>query len=122
MIEKDLKELENNFLNHLGEYYGVKTYENKAVKLKVFKRHFDKAVENKLFTEHQEKILTALLHNFEIQLLNIFKQTDNFVEFLDVLIKLTKKPDDKESLEKIVEYEILEYKRKRRRKSKWLLF
>ena len=25
-------------------------------------------------------------------------------EFLDVLIKLTKKPDDKESLEKIVEY------------------
>ena len=45
MIEKDLKELENNFLNHLGEYYGVKTYENKATKLKVFKRHFDKAVE-----------------------------------------------------------------------------
>tara|TARA_R100000329_G_scaffold59536_1_gene53423 strand:- start:117 stop:449 length:333 start_codon:yes stop_codon:yes gene_type:complete len=104
MIEKDLKELENNFLNHLGEYYGVKTYENKATRLKVFKRHFDKAVENKLFTEHQEKILTALLHNFEIQLLNIFKQTDNFVEFLDVLIKLSKKPDDKESLEKIVEY------------------
>ena len=65
---------------------------------------FDKAVENKLFTEHQVKILTALLHNFEIQLLNIFKQTDNFVEFLDVLIKLSKKPDDKESLEKIVEY------------------
>ena len=75
MIEKDLKELENNFLNHLGEYYGVKTYENKATKLKVFKRQF-----------------------------NIFKQTDNFVEFLDVLIKLSKKPDDKESLEKIVEY------------------
>ena len=46
MIEKDLKELENNFLNHLGEYYGVKTYENKAIKLKVFKRQFDKLNKN----------------------------------------------------------------------------
>ena len=122
MIEKDLKELENNFLNHLGEYYGVKTYENKAVKLKVFKRHFDKAVENKLFTEHQEKILTALLHNFEIQLLNIFKQTDNFVEFLDVLIKLIKSLMIKKVLKKLLSMRNRsEYKKKKEEeKSKWL--
>ena len=49
--------------------------------------------------------------------MNIFKQTDNFVEFLDVLIKLTKKPDDKESLEKIVDMRNhSEYKKKKKKK------
>jgi predicted nucleotide-binding protein (sugar kinase/HSP70/actin superfamily) len=104
MDSKELTKLKNVFKNLLRDFNGIGTYQDKHKNLTDFKNYYDKAKEQRLFTEHQEKIVDALFHNLEIQILNIFKQTNSIEEFFDVLIKLSEKPDDKESLEKIVEY------------------
>ena len=104
MDSKELTKLRNVFKNLLRDFNGVSTYQEKHKHLTDFKKYYDQAKEQRLFTEHQEKIVDALFHNLEIQILNIFKQTNGIEEFFDVLIKLSEKPDDKESLEKIVEY------------------
>ena len=104
MDTKELTKLKNVFRNLLRDFNGVGTYQDKHKNLTDFKKYYDQAKEQRIFTEHQEKIVDALFHNLEIQILNIFKQTNGIEEFFDVLIKLSEKPDDKESLEKIVEY------------------
>lgn len=104
MDSKELTKLKNVFKNLLGDFNGISTYQEKHKSLVDFKKYYDSAKEQRIFTEHQEKIIDALFNNLEIQILNIFKQTNGIEEFFDVLIKLSEKPDDKESLEKIVEY------------------
>ena len=104
MDTKELTKLKNVFRNLLRDFNGIKTYQEKHKNLEDFKKYYDEAKKLRIFTEHQEKIVDTLFHNLEVQILNIFKQTAGIDEFFDVLIKLSEKPDDKESLEKIVEY------------------
>jgi hypothetical protein len=53
---------------------------------------------------NNKDIILALLNNFDVQIENIYMQTNIIMRFFQIAKKLEDKPDDEKSLQALVEY------------------
>ena len=99
-LEKLKKFFETTFKNYLGDH----NYKESQKDFQVFKTYYDGLKEKKVFTEYQQRLIDGFCFQFELQFVNIFKQCSGIQGLFDILIKLSEKPDDKESINKLTEY------------------
>ena len=101
--KKELEVLEKHFENLLQDF-------RSDIKLNISKdksnriQNFIKDKAKNINIINNKDIALVLLNNFDVQIENIYMQTNIILRFCQILKKLEEKPDDEKSLQALVEY------------------
>ena len=101
--KKELEVLEKHFENLLIDF-------RSDIKLNISKdksnriQNFIKDKAKNINIINNKDIALVLLNNFDVQIENIYMQTNIILRFCQILKKLEEKPDDEKSLQALVEY------------------
>ena len=101
--KKELEVLEKHFENLLQDF-------RSDIKLNISKdksnriENFIKQKAKNINIINNKDVVLALLNNFDVQIENIYMQTNIILRFCQILKKLEEKPDDEKSLQALVEY------------------
>ena len=101
--KKELEVFEKHFENLLQDF-------RSDIKLNISKdksnriENFIKEKAKNINIINNKDVVLALLNNFDVQIENIYMQTNIILRFCQILKKLEEKPDDKKSLQALVEY------------------
>jgi len=101
--KKELELFEKHFENLLQDF-------RSDIKLNISKdkssriENFIKEKAKNINIINNKDVVLALLNNFDVQIENIYMQTNIILRFCQILKKLEEKPDDEKSLQALVEY------------------
>ena len=101
--KKELEVFEKHFENLLQDF-------RSDIKLNICKdksnriENFIKEKAKNINIINNKDVVLALLNNFDVQIENIYMQTNIILRFCQILKKLEEKPDDEKSLQALVEY------------------
>jgi len=101
--KKELELFEKHFENLLQDF-------RSDIKLNICKdksnriENFIKQKAKNINIINNKDVVLALLNNFDVQIENIYMQTNIILRFCQILKKLEEKPDDEKSLQALVEY------------------
>ena len=101
--KKELELFEKHFENLLQDF-------RSDIKLNICKdksnriENFIKEKAKNINIINNKDVVLALLNNFDVQIENIYMQTNIILRFCQILKKLEEKPDDEKSLQALVEY------------------
>jgi len=101
--KKELELFEKHFENLLQDF-------RSDIKLNICKdksnriENFIKEKAKNINIINNKDVVLALLNNFDVQIENIYMQTNIILRFCQILKKLDEKPDDEKSLQALVEY------------------
>ena len=101
--KKELELFEKHFENLLQDF-------RSDIKLNISKdksnriENFIKEKAKNINIINNKDVVLALLNNFDVQIENIYMQTNIILRFCQILKKPGEKPDDEKSLQALVEY------------------
>ena len=101
--KKELELFEKHFENLLQDF-------RSDIKLNICKdksnriENFIKQKAKNINIINNKDVVLALLNNFDVQIENIYMQTNIILRFCQILKKIDEKPDDEKSLQALVEY------------------
>ena len=101
--KKELLVLEKHFENLLQEFRSdlkLNISKDKSNRIQNFLKEFGTSP----IIANNKDIILALLNNFDVQIENIYMQTNIIMRFFQIAKKLEDKPDDEKSLQALVEY------------------
>ena len=100
---KELELFEKHFENLLQDFRSdIKLHISKDKSNRIQNFIKEKAKNTNLI--NNKDIALVLLNNFDVQIENIYMQTNIILRFCQILKKLEDKPDDEKSLQALVEY------------------
>ena len=101
--KKELEVLEKHFENLLQDFRSdikLNISKDKSNRIQNFLKEFGTSTS----ISNNKDIILSLLNNFDVQIENIYMQTNIIMRFFQIIKKLEEKPDDEKSLQALVEY------------------
>ena len=101
--KKELEVLSKHFENLVQDFTSnnkINLSRDKSQRIQNFLKEF--GTSSSIF--NNKDIILSLLNNFDVQIENIYMQTNIIMRFFQIIKKLEEKPDDKKSLQALVEY------------------
>jgi hypothetical protein len=101
--KKEIEVLEKLFENLLIDFRSnqkLNISKDKSNRIQNFVKDKCKAINIK----NNEDVILSLVNNFDVQIENIYMQTNIILKFCHIIKKLEQKPDDEKSLQALVEY------------------